>query len=367
MDARPEARTIIPTMNRIDRATKKALRDKERKDRPTTKRSTAPVMAERYEQLFEQLTRTHCAPYERLDWNEIATRGLVEPAIRRNELELKARHKLANYQPGLIDTLFGMGADRRRALTEGVLTAAKRDAEQYALAKRNAEVHNLDVNLAGAVMAMDLNAIEQALKAHVPVSTLNAVLEGFAIVFPAAGRLVIYIDALEPDAMPDESVDIGETGRSVYRALPEALRREMHLANVCAATLRVALEVMQVVPVEQCEVVTRCFLTSPRGEMALVPVIYAKIPHIALKNMDMRRLEPVATITALGGRIDWDLARGFSAVKINDLNLAGNAKPPAPPVVQPPKPPVPQAQAPQAATPEAPKPPPIAASRIQAA
>lgn len=359
MNARAEAKTIISTMNRIDRATKKALREKERKERATAKRSTAPIMAERYEQLFEQLTRIHCAPYERLDWNEIATRGLVEPAIRRNELELKARRKLANYQPGLIDALFGMGADRRRALTEAVLDAAKKDAELYGLAKRNAEVHNLDVNLAGAVMALDLNAIEQALKAHVPVTKLASVLEGFAIVFPSPGRLVIYIDALEPDAMPDESVDIGESGRSVYRPLPEALRQEMHLANVCAATLRVALEVMQVVPVEQCEVVTRCFLTSPRGEAALVPVVYAKVPHIALKNMDMRRLEPVATITALGGRIDWELGRGFSAVKINDLNLAGNAKPPTPAPQQP--------QAPRAAAPEAPQPPPVPPKTIEAA
>lgn len=328
MNARADARTIIATMNRIDRATKKALREKERKERPTAKRSTAPVMAERYEKLFEQLTRTHCAPYARLDWNEIATRGLVEPAMRRNELELKARRKLANYQVGLIDALFGMGAERRRALTEAVLDAAKKDAELYAQAKRNAEVHNLDVNLAGAVMALDLNAIEQALKAHMPIDTLSKVLEGFAVVFPAPGRLLIYIDALEPDAMPDESVDIGESGRSVYRALPDALRQEMHLANVCAASLRVALEVMQVVPLEHCEVITRCFIPTPRGDVALVPVVYAKVPHIALCNMDMRRLEPVATITALGGRIDWDLSRGFSAVKINDLNLAGPAQPP---------------------------------------
>jgi hypothetical protein len=43
----------------------------------------------------------------------------------------------------------------------------------------------------------------------------------------------------------------------------------------------------------------------------------------------MRRLEPVATITALGGRIDWELGRGFAQVKINDLNLTGPAEPPA--------------------------------------
>lgn len=337
MDAPGTARTIIPTMNRIDRATKKALRERERKERATAKRSMAPAFAAAYEKLFEQLTRIHCVGYERLDWNEIATRTLVEPAMRRNELEQKARRKLANYQPGLFDALFGNGADRRRALAEKVLEAAKKDAEIYAQAKRNAEVHNLDVNLAPSVMALDLNAIETALKAHVPIQDLSQVLEGFAVTMPVPGKLVIYVDAIELDAMPDESIDLGDNDRSVYRALPEGLRQEMHLANVCAVTLRVGLEVMQVVPVEAVDIVTRCFLPNARRDVDQHPVVYVKLPHHALKAMDMRRLEPVSTITALGGRLDWELGRGFSPIGIADLRLTATVPPTA--AGQPPQPP----------------------------
>lgn len=337
MDARDTARTIIATMNRIDRATKRALRERERKERPTAKRSTAPSAAAAYEALFEQLTRPHCVGYERLDWNEIATRGLVEPAIRRNELEQKARRKLANYQPGLIDALFGNGAERRRALAEKVLEAAKKDAELYAIAKRNAEMHNLDVNLAASVMALDLNSIETALKAHVPAKDLATILEGFAVTMPMPGKLVVYIDALELDAMPDESVDLGDNDRSVYRQLPEGLRQEMHLANVCGVTLRVGLEVMQVVPVDAVDIVTRCFLPNARGDFDQHPVIHVKLPHHALKAMDLRRLEPVSTITALGGRINWEIGRGFAPVRVDDLKLTATA--PQPPVGGPPSPP----------------------------
>jgi hypothetical protein len=329
MDAGNTAKTIIATINRIDRATKRALRERERKDRSTAKRSTAPEVAARYEALTEKLTRAHCVGYERLDWNEIATRGLVEPAVRRNELELKARRKLANYQPGLIDGLFGLGAERRRALAEKVLEAAKKDAELYAKAKRNADVHNLDVNLAASMLALDLASIETALKAHVPVEELAALLEGFAVTMPAPGKLVVYVDALEVDAMPDESVDIGETGRSVYRPLPITLRQEMHLANVCAITLRVGLEVMQVVPAEAVDIVTRCFLANGQGDFDQNTVLHVKLPHHALKAMDMRRLEPVSTITALGGRLDWEVGRGFAAISIADLKLTA-AQPSAP-------------------------------------
>lgn len=335
-DARDTAKTIIATMNRVDRATKRALRERERKERANAKRSTAPNLAAAYEALFEKLTRAHCVGYERLDWNDIATGEIVEPAMRRNELEQKARRKLANYQPGLIDALFGNGADRRRALAEKVLEAAKKDAELYAQAKRNAEVHNLDVNLAASVMALDLNAIERALKAHVPVNDLATILEGFAVTMPAPGKLVVYIDGLDLDAMPDESIDLGENGRSVHRQLPESLREEMHLANICGVTLRVGLEVMQVVPVDTVDIVTRCMLPNGRRDAEQHPVVHVKLPHHALKTMDLRRLEPVSTITALGGRINWETGRGFSPVRIDDLKLTAPAPAPVAPALSPP-------------------------------
>lgn len=344
MDPQESAKTIIPTMNRIDRVTKKALREQERKARLTARRPTGPSVAAAYEAMFEQLTRSHCVGYERLDWNEIATRGLVEPAMRRNELEQKARRKLANYQPGLFDALFGMGAERRRALAEKVLEAAKKDAEIFAQAKHNAEVHNLDVNLAGSIMALNLNAIETALKAHLPIKLLNQILEGFAVTMPTPGRMVIYIDGLELDAIPDESVDIGEEGKSVYRPLPPSLRYEMHLANICAATLRVGLEVMQVVPLDAVDILTRCMLPKASGDVSQYPVMHVNLPHHALKAMDMRRLEPVSTITALGGRIDWEAARGFAPIPIGDLKLTA-PQPPQPAVARPAPAPTPVSEA----------------------
>ncbi|MDP3854753.1 hypothetical protein [Phenylobacterium sp.] len=314
-------------MNRIDRATKKALRDRECKERANGRRSTAPELAARYDALFETLTRAHCVPYERMDWHEIAGAGMVEPAVRANALEQKARRALANYQPGIIDGLFGLGQDRRRALAERVLEAAKKDAENYARAKRAADVHNLDVGLAAAVLALDIGAIEQALKAHIPAAEFTPILEGLGVHMPAPGKLVVYVDCLEYDAIPDEAVEIGDTGRAVFVALPPEVRQEMHLANVCATTLRVAVEVLAVVPLDMIDVVARCFLVKGRGEAEQSPVVHVKVTHQALKAMDLRRLEPVSSITALGGRIDWEVERGFAEIRIDDLKLTA-PKPP---------------------------------------
>lgn len=330
MDAQGGPTTIIATMSRVDRATKKALRERERKERSTARRSSAPELAARYAALFEQLTRAHCQKYERRDWAKIAEVGPVEPSVRAHALEKKARRALANYRPGVIDGLLGLQADRRRALTARVLEAAKKDAELYARAKRNADLHNLDVGLAAAITALEFPAIEAALKAHLPLPELQPILEGLAVEMPGPGRLVVHIDVLELDALPDESIGLDDAGRSVHAMISPGARREMHLTHVCSVALRVGQEVMSVVPIDRIEVLARCCLPSPkgRGETEQQPIVHLRLTHQQLTSMDLRRMEPVSTLTALGGRLDWDVGRGFAPIAIDDLKLTAPAPPP---------------------------------------
>lgn len=329
MDADGAPRTIIATMTRVERATRKALRERERKERAGVRHSTVPELAARYEAKFEQLTRAHCVKYERRDWNEVAGAGLVEPPIDTRPLEKKARHALANYRPGLLDDLLGRQAERRRALAAKVFEAAKKDAQNHAKAKRAAETHNLDVGLAAAVLALDTNAIEAALKAHISVEELSPILEGLGIDFPLQGKLVVHLDALELDAMPDESVGLNEAGRSVHMAIPPSARCEMHLTNVCSTVLRVAAEVLARVPMERIDLVARCYLPSskPRAEPEQHPILHVRISHQQLAGMDLRRLEPVSTISALGARVDWEIGRGFAPIAIDDLKLTAPPRP----------------------------------------
>ncbi|WP_312160776.1 hypothetical protein [Phenylobacterium sp.] len=330
MDAQGGPTTIIATMSRVDRATKKALRERERKERSTARRSAAPELAARYAALFEQMTRAHCVKYERRDWVKIAEVGPVEPAVRAHALEKKARRALANYRPGIIDGLFGLQQDRRRALAAKVLEAAKKDAELYGMARRNADLHNLDISLAAAMTALDYGAIETALQAHLPIPALQPILEGLAVAMPGPGRLVVHIDMLELDALPDESVELNDAGRSVHALITPTARHELQLAYVCSAALRVGLEVMTVVPIDRIDILVRCFLPAAkaRGEAEQYPIAHLRLTHEQLKAMDLRRMEPVSTFTALGGRLDWDVGRGFAPIAIEDLKLSGPAAPP---------------------------------------
>ncbi|MCI3134188.1 hypothetical protein [Phenylobacterium aquaticum] len=336
------AKTIIATMTRIDRVTKRATRERERKDRiaERLKRSEAPAeAATRFDTLVERLTRAHCVKYVRKDWSEIARRGLVEPMPRTNDKERAARRALQNYQPGMIDALFKMEKDRRRALVARVLAAAKADQDLYEKGKRAAEAHNTDVTVAAGVLALDLTAIESTLRANLDFPALRPALEGFALSQPVPGRFIVYIDALEFDALPDEACVAQPGGRAAYVALPRTNIQEMHLSNVCSISLRIGVEVLSAVGVDAVEVVTRCQLPVPGGkDTEQHSILYVKLTHQAMIRMDLSKLEPVSTVTALGGRLDWDATRGFSPISVEDLKLAGQAPwatpAPAAPVVR---------------------------------
>lgn len=336
MPGQEMAKTIIPTMNRIDRVTKHAVRVRERKDRAARrakKPELATVAAARQDALIEALTRAHCVKYERKDWNLIGRQGLVEAAPKSNAKEMAARKLLARYEPGILDSLFGLGKDRRRELAERVMSAMKADQQAYEKAVKAAAAHNVDVNAAPGVMALDMNAIEVTLKANIDAQTIGVALEGFAVLQASPGRFIVFIDGLEFDAMPDETCVLAPDGTAAYLPLPEANIQEMHLSNICSASLRVGMEVLGGIGVDAVEVVARCHLPKGGGQTEQYPVLYVKLPHAALAKMDFRKLEPVSTVTALGGRLDWDSTRGLAPIGIDDLKLYAQA-PPAPPPPQ---------------------------------
>jgi hypothetical protein len=336
MSGQETARTIIPAWNRIDRATKKVVRDRERRDR-AARRVKKPEAGEaavaRHDALLESLTRAHCIKYERKDWNEIARRGMVEAAPKSTAREQAARKALARYEPGMIDSLFGLGKDRRRELAGKVMAAAKADQAAHDKARRAADAHNADVAAAAGVLALDLMALEATLRANFDREAVGPAVEGFAIAQPAPGRFIVFIDGLEQDAMPDETCQLGPAGEAVYMDLPEANRQEIHLSNICAISLRIGMEVLGTVGVDAVEVLTRCHLPNRVGDgTAQHPVLFVKLPHAALERMDLRKLEPVSTVTALGGRLDWDTTRGFAAVNVDDLKLFAEPTPAPTPV-----------------------------------
>lgn len=312
--------TIIAPMSRVDRAAERLIRERERKARRDQRRRPSKADAEKHDALMDRLTKVHQVDFEPIDWDEVVETGPLAPAVARDAVSALARKKLAHYRPSLMDSLLGRESDVRRMLTAKVLEAGKADEALYSQAKALAEEHNRLLRLAPDVRAMKPDAIATALRGRDGVRALKGAVEGLALGVSGA-RVVVRIDLLEFDALPDEACKTTAVG-AAYTALSETERCELQLANASAVSLRAAVEVLEVTGVETVEVLAR--LCRPRGltEAEMDPVLYLKIPRAALKKLDLKKLDAAPTAAAFAARIDWAARRGLAPIKVDDLGLA---------------------------------------------
>jgi hypothetical protein len=308
-------------MSRVDRVAGRALREGERRERKNGRRRASAAQAEAHKARMAALTEAHKTDFKRIDWADIVEQGPVAPAVAPDAVSQAARRRLAAYEPSFMDSMLGREREVRRKLMNDVLEAAKADAELFGKAKAAAEAHNRMLKLAPQVAALDVAAIATVIKLGPGVKALEDVVEGFSLFTGGVDRLVACVDLLEYDALPDEACVPG-AGAPSYAPIPDKERNELQLANACSVALRAALEVLQAAPVNAVEVVAR--LCPPRGvtEAELEPVLYLKVPAVALTKLQLAKLDAAPAVTAMGARMDWSIQRGLDPIDLDDVGLS---------------------------------------------
>ena len=209
----------------------------------------------------------------------------------------------------MADTLFGREQERRRELTAKVIESAKADAELYARAKAEADAHNRKLALAAEVRALNPDAIAGVLKASGVEKALKESIEAFSL--RAEGRrLIAQIDLIEFDAFPDEECKAGPSGFT-WSELAASDRSQLQLTNACSVALRAAVEV-----------VARVCRPGGVADADFDPVLYVKVPTLALAKANLKKMEAPSVVAALGARLDWTAARGLAPIELDDLGLA---------------------------------------------
>ncbi len=321
MTASPHA-TVIASLSRVDRAAGRLVRDRDRRQRATTRRRPSRAEADAYQALISRLTEAHKVTPKRVDWESIIATGPVAPAIARDAVSAAARRKLAEYRPSLMDSLLGVEREKRRELNDKVIEAAKADAELWARAKAEADTHNRLLALAPDVRALKTEAIAGALKVQGLAQALKDIVEGLTIHQPAPERLVACVDLLEFDALPDESCLSGATS-ATWVEMSAAERADLQLANACSLALRLAVELLQIVQVDAVEILARVCRPGGLAEADMQPVLHVKVPVAALAKLQLRKVDAAPALAALGARIAWTPGRGLAPIEVEPLGLGG--------------------------------------------
>jgi len=317
MPNRPPAQILAP-LSRVDRVAGRSMRESERRRRTGERRRAGKADADAWQALVSRLTEAHHVTFKRIDWSEIEEAGPMAPSVARDAVSAIARKKLQDYRPSLADALFGREQERRRELTAKVIESAKADAELYARAKAESDAHNRKLALAAEVRKLNPDAIAGVLKVSDVAKALRETMEAFSLRVEG-GRLVAQVDLIEFDALPEEECKTGPAG-TAWTELSGADRAQLQLANACSVAIRVAVEVLQVAPAEAVDVVAR--ICRVGSDTDFDPVLYVKVPTLALAKANLKKMEASSIVTALGARLDWTSGRGLVPIETDDLGLA---------------------------------------------
>lgn len=305
-------------MRAIDREAKRSQARRIAYERAAQKIAVLEEAAEaaaEYQQMIDQLVGAHRIAFRPIDWTAVARREPPVMPDRGSTHEDAARRALADYRPNWFERTFGLAGGKVARLESAAASGAIHDEALYRAACREVKAVHDHLELAQKLIGFDRDAIVKVVNERSELGDLPFCVEGLDLWLGADGGMTASVDGLDLDDMPAQSVTLLQSGKASVKPLSPAKIQELHRANICASALRVAVELLQVVPVPAVEVVMQADLLEPgTGHIEPKPVLRVKVSRQAIATLVLERTEAPAVVERLGGEMDWNSRRGFVAI-----------------------------------------------------
>ena len=326
---RQVGRSIMRTARAIDRDAKRAQRQRLAYEKAAQKQALLDASADaaqEYNHFVESLSSPHRIEFRRLDWYTVAAREPIPEPSRAKDEEKKQAAKIAAFKPGWIDKTLGLEKGKRKKLDDELAAAVLRDTASHDSRLQAAQQHNQEVKLAQRVIARDQAAIEQALTTRSQLGNLPFCVEGLDLLFTADDRIIAMIDGLDLEDMPEQSVSLLQSGKASVKQLSRGKALELHRENTCASAVRVALELLMALPVDEVEVVMHTDLLDPAtGHIESQPVLYLRVAAQAVASLNLSRTEAAALVERLGGHFTWTKRDGFQVINLGAFGIVADS------------------------------------------
>jgi hypothetical protein len=304
-------------MRAMDRAAKQAERQRVARQQALHRQAhldaSARAAAE-YDEIVEAMTGAHRVPLSRVDWLTTATAPNLSMPERRSDGEDAAAARLVEYSPGWFARTFGREQKVRARLADEVTTLRLRDDVAHSAATAAANGRNAEIAAARRVVDGDPDAMVAALDEHSALGNLPFSVEGVDMLL-LDGRTIAIVDGLDLEDMPEETVTLLKSGKASVKNLPVGKRMEMHRDAICSAAVRVALEYLSALPLDEVEVLMLTdILNRGSGHIESLPVLHLRATSQALDLLNLPRTQAVAVVERLGAHMEWSKRDGFRAI-----------------------------------------------------
>jgi len=263
-----------------------------------------------YNQMIERITGVHKVSDEAIDWAHIHAlpAPFTPPAIGPKQQQVQ--QMLDDFSPRWYERLFAaLGEKRKQRLEAAVQQAAAADARDYE-AWRNLN------QLAGRVLQKDADAYLQALEEMNPFDDLLEFGSDFEAGADNGNALEVEFRVKAEAVVPDYALSLTPTGKLSRKALTKTRYYELVQDCVCSCAIRIARDVMALLPVHQAAVhaVDRVVNTAT-GHPEDVTVLSVVFDRPQLNALNFERIDPSDALKQFPHQMNYARTSGFKPVE----------------------------------------------------
>lgn len=288
--------------------------------RPLVRGGAAQQAVKEQAAYLYRLTTIHrrCSAY--VDWRALAAGDTPEPPTPTHHHEDAAVAAWGAYEPTLWERLKGEAARQRDARLARLDAARAADAEVHAAAMRQYEetlAHSVQrQQLARRVLAGDRAAYAEAVDAYHPFDDIRAIGTMVTWQMPPGNPVQVIVETHRASVVPVDALRLSRGGYLVREAMPADARHLLFQDYVCSAVLRVAREMLALLPVRRVLVTAvDGVLNTTTGHHDAQALLSVVIPRDALSRLNMDRIDPSDAMSNFTHRMNFNVAHGFRPVR----------------------------------------------------
>jgi len=321
--------SMAAAQRRAERESRKRQRELQRKQKEIEKmeefeRATYEVQV--YENRVEVLKSIHKECGEEWDWEKIKDSPPPQEPQKSNNNEIQARKAVDEYKPGLSDKLLKRTDNKRLELENAVEIARNDDEQEYqdALEEYKLQYADWKTNreIADKILAGDVQVYSEVINQINPLAELSDIGSDFKFVAHSSKLVEGDLYVHSEDVIPNEAKSILKSGKLSVKNMTKTNYYGLYQDYVCGCLLRVARELLALLPVEMVMVTAfSSLLNTKTGHFEEQPILSLVIPKETLDNLNFEMIDPSDSMENFVHNMKFAKTKGFSVVEKVDSSV----------------------------------------------
>jgi len=324
MGWRGTVRSLNAIARDMERESRRRQRELERERKEYEKMAAleqAKFEVDEFENYLDRITSLHKDVSSRIDWNAILAESAPREPVLGNELLTKAEAQLLFYKPSFFRKTFGSVEDKLEQLKQSVEDARQQEQKIYEQSVKEYENeindHKEAIDVAQGVLNGDYEIYKKALEDLQPFSEIGELGSNIRVSFDTDKPISALLNVHGEDIIPEEAKSLLSSGKLSIKNMAKGRFYELYQDYVCGCVLRVANEILAVLPVEHVLITAvDNILNTQTGHVEELPILSVFIPRDTISKMNMEAIDPSDSMKSFIHNMDFKKTKGFSSVEV---------------------------------------------------